>query len=186
MAVYKEMKSIKFPNSDVVYVITDDNKIQKDQGTSNAGKVLIIGADGMATTEDPKNIETKKPTIDSSLSSTSTNAVQNKVINNAISGMLKYTSQTLTDDQKTRARTNIGAGTSNFSGSYNDLANKPTIPSVDNAMSASSTNTVQNKVIYSALQNKSDSNHTHENMATTGYVDTAISTAIGGAIGGSY
>ena len=31
----------------------------------------------------------------------------------------------LTDDQKARARNNIGAGTSNFSGSYNDLRNKP-------------------------------------------------------------
>lgn len=40
-----------------------------------------------------------------------------------------YSSQTLTDAQKTQARENIGAGTSNFSGSYNDLMNKPTIPS---------------------------------------------------------
>lgn len=39
-----------------------------------------------------------------------------------------YTSQTLTDAQKTQARTNIGAGTSSFSGNYNDLTNKPTIP----------------------------------------------------------
>lgn len=42
---------------------------------------------------------------------------------------VKYTEQTLTDDQKTQARTNIGAGTSSFSGSYDDLSNKPTIPS---------------------------------------------------------
>lgn len=41
---------------------------------------------------------------------------------------VKYTTQTLTDDQKTQARTNIGAGTSSFSGSYDDLSNKPTIP----------------------------------------------------------
>lgn len=39
-----------------------------------------------------------------------------------------YTAQTLTDEQKTQARANIGAGTSNFSGSYNDLSNKPNIP----------------------------------------------------------
>ena len=42
-------------------------------------------------------------------------------------------SQTLTDTQKAQARTNIGAGTSSFSGSYNDLTNKPTIPTVNNA-----------------------------------------------------
>ena len=40
---------------------------------------------------------------------------------------VKYTtSQDLTDAQKQQARTNIGAGTSSFSGSYNDLTDKPT------------------------------------------------------------
>lgn len=39
-----------------------------------------------------------------------------------------YTAQTLTDEQKTQARANIGAGTSNFSGLYNDLPDKPNIP----------------------------------------------------------
>lgn len=51
--------------------------------------------------------------------------------NNALStanNAVKYTtSQNLTDAQKQQARTNIGAGTSSFSGNYNDLANKPTI-----------------------------------------------------------
>lgn len=40
--------------------------------------------------------------------------------------------QGLTDAEKSNARTNIGAGTSSFSGSYTDLTNKPTIPSVGN------------------------------------------------------
>ena len=41
---------------------------------------------------------------------------------------VKYSAaQSLTDAQKTQARTNIGAGTSSFSGNYNDLTNKPTI-----------------------------------------------------------
>ena len=39
-----------------------------------------------------------------------------------------YTEQTLTSEQKAQARTNIGAGTSSFSGSYNDLENRPSIP----------------------------------------------------------
>lgn len=42
-------------------------------------------------------------------------------------------SQGLTDTEKANARANIGAGTSSFSGSYNDLTNKPTIPTVNNA-----------------------------------------------------
>lgn len=43
------------------------------------------------------------------------------VVTNAV----KITSQNLTADQKAQARTNIGAGTSNFSGSYNDLSDIP-------------------------------------------------------------
>lgn len=40
-----------------------------------------------------------------------------------------YTEQALTDAQKQQARTNIGAGTSDFSGNYNDLTDKPaTLP----------------------------------------------------------
>ena len=38
---------------------------------------------------------------------------------------VKYTEQTLTDAQKTQARTNIGAGTSSFSGRYSDLTDAP-------------------------------------------------------------
>lgn len=36
-------------------------------------------------------------------------------------------SQGLTDTEKSNARSNIGAGTSSFSGSYSDLSNKPTL-----------------------------------------------------------
>ncbi len=41
-------------------------------------------------------------------------------------GAVQYTSQSLSNEQKAQARTNIGAGTSSFSGSYNDLTDKPT------------------------------------------------------------
>lgn len=40
--------------------------------------------------------------------------------------------QSLTDEEKLQARENIGAGTSNFSGDYEDLINKPYIPSYEN------------------------------------------------------
>lgn len=45
-----------------------------------------------------------------------------------IENVVKYVSQTLTESQKAQARTNIGAGTSNFSGRYADLIGKPDIP----------------------------------------------------------
>lgn len=64
--------------------------------------------------------------------STANNAAKNAqtTANNAINaatGSVKFTSsQNLTDAQKKQARTNIGAGTSSFSGRYDDLTNKPT------------------------------------------------------------
>lgn len=62
------------------------------------------------------NTTTYVSTVDGSSGDVTTNAV-------------KTTIQSLSDAQKTQARTNIGAGTSSFSGNYGDLSNKPTIPS---------------------------------------------------------
>lgn len=58
---------------------------------------------------------------------------------------IKYTAQTLADAQKSQARSNIGAGTSNFSGNYNDLSNKPTIPDVSGKANLSGGNTFTGK-----------------------------------------
>ena len=63
-----------------------------------------------------------KTTVDSALSSSSTNPVQNKVINSALSGKAN-TSHTHIASQVT------GLASVATSGSYNDLSNKPTIPS---------------------------------------------------------
>ena len=51
----------------------------------------------------------------------------------AVEGMQKavlHTRQTLTEEQKQQARENIGAGTSSFNGSYDELTDKPVIPQV--------------------------------------------------------
>ena len=48
-----------------------------------------------------------------------------------IRDVLRCTAQDLTEEQKTQVRLNIGAGDSGFSGSYNDLTDKPDIPSVN-------------------------------------------------------
>lgn len=58
------------------------------------------------------------------------------------------------------------------SGNYNDLTNKPTIPpgvTVDSALSSSSTNPVQNKVINTALSGKANSSHTHTKSQITDF-----------------
>lgn len=65
-------------------------------------------------------------------SSTYWYGTENLDLTHLLPSAVQYVSQSLTDAQKTQARTNIGAGTSNFSGSYNDLSNKPTIPDTSN------------------------------------------------------
>ena len=45
-----------------------------------------------------------------------------------ISNKVSFKKQSLSETEKQQARQNIGAGTSNFSGSYNDLTDKPTVP----------------------------------------------------------
>ena len=47
------------------------------------------------------------------------------------------------------------------SGDYDDLSNKPTIPIVDSALSSTSTNALQNKVINTELSKKANTSHTH-------------------------
>ena len=99
---------------------------------SKTGAVVLTAAD-VGALPDTTSIPTKTSEIenDSGFITSAQAPVQSvdgatgAVTTNAV----KYTEQTLTDDQKTQARTNIGAGTSSFSGSYNDLSNKPTIPS---------------------------------------------------------
>lgn len=66
-------------------------------------------------------------------------AVQNSLT--AADNAVKYTSQSLTDAQKEQARKNIGAGTSSFSGSYNDLTNRPTIPAAVSIVQSTGTST---------------------------------------------
>ena len=76
------------------------------------GAVVLNASDVKAL----PNTTTYVSTVDGSSGAVTTNAV-------------KTTTQSLSDAQKTQARTNIGAGTSSFSGNYGDLSNKPTIPS---------------------------------------------------------
>ena len=66
-------------------------------------------------------------TIDDELSTTSENPVQNKVITNALGGKA--------NSSHTHSASDITSGLATVatSGSYNDLSNKPTIPTVNNA-----------------------------------------------------
>lgn len=70
----------------------------------------------------------------------SAKAVYDALANAKDKDAVKFVEQELTEEQKQQARTNIGAGTSNFSGSYNDLNDQPNIPAatvIDTTLSKS-------------------------------------------------
>lgn len=77
-----------------------------------------------------------------------------------------FTQQSLTSQQQQQARTNIGAGTSSFSGDYNDLTNKPTIPAAQiqsdwNQSDNTQKDFIKNKPTIPAAQVQSDWNQTN-------------------------
>lgn len=102
-------------------------------------------------TEDPANgtltisATDTKYTIDSTLSGSSTNPVQNKVIYTALQNK----------QDKLIAGTGISISGNTISCTVSGGSGGSSI-TVDSTISSTSTNPVQNKVIYTALQNKQD------------------------------
>lgn len=149
-----------------------ENGVSPTVTLSKEGKVTTLTITDAGGTKTTTINDGKDAVVDSELSETSTNPVQNKVVymvNRKVDRCVSVDAQTLSDTLKAQARTNIGAGTSNFSGSYNDLTNTPT---VDMAMSDTSENTVQNKIIKAYID------------GLVGDVDTAIN-QINSIIGGA-
>ena len=102
---------------------------------------------------------------------------------------VKTTQQNLTDAQKTQARTNIGAGTSSFDGNYNSLSNKPPIPSKTSQLNNDSGFITSESAPVKSVNNKTGEvvlSASDVGAATMTEVNSAIQTAIGNAIGGSY
>ena len=94
-------------------------------------KVDKIDGKGLSTNDYTTLEKNKLATVEEGSQANKVNSVNGKVGDVQIdipAEVLKYTTQSLTESQKTQARSNIGAGTSDFSGSYNELTNKPTIP----------------------------------------------------------
>lgn len=122
-------------------------------GTSNvSAAVASQSASGLMSANDKKKLDgiadgANKTIVDSSLSTTSTNPVQNKVINSALSG---------------KAGTSVATTSANGLMSaadktkLNGIATGATKVTVDTALSDTSTNPVQNKVIKTELDKKAD------------------------------
>lgn len=109
-----------------VYDIDNNGKVDNADNADNANKLNGQSADYYAKATD----------------------VKDKFSQLTNDGAVQYTEQSLSNEQKAQARTNIGAGTSSFSGSYNDLTDKPT--------------------------DFAPTEHTHETSEVTG-LDTALS-----------
>lgn len=96
---------------------------------NDSGFIDSSALDGYAKTID---IPTKTSQLTNNSGFITANDVPVKSVDGQIGAVvtnaIKTTSQSLTDTQKTQARTNIGAGTSSFDGNYESLSNKPTIP----------------------------------------------------------
>ena len=149
-----------------------ENGVSPTVTLSKEGKITTLTITDVGGTKTATINDGEDAVVDSELSETSTNPVQNKVVymvGQKVGRCVSVDAQTLSDTLKAQARTNIGAGTSNFSGSYNDLTNTPT---VDMAMSDTSENTVQNKIIKAYID------------GLVGDVDTAIN-QINSIIGGA-
>lgn len=193
-----------------LYISNTDEPINNNTtyAISKSGSTITLtGSDGSTTTVTDSDT---KVTVDSALSSTSTNPVQNKVINAALankantSAIPTKTSQltndsgfkttdnnttyTLTQDStdghkitltpSTGTATTItipdnnttySAATTSANGlmtsamvtKLNGIATGANKTTVDSALSSTSTNPVQNKIIYAALAEKVDTNTTY-------------------------
>lgn len=95
------------------------------QSSLNADGSISINGKTAATTDQIPDISGKQDKLTAGSNITISGNTISAVVPTDV---VKYTAQTLTDAQKSQARSNIGAGTSNFSGNYNDLTNPPTIP----------------------------------------------------------
>ena len=108
--------------------------LQKTQARKNIGAGTSSFSGSYTDLTNKPTIPTKVSELTNDSGYTTNTGTVTKVDNispssgNVTLSAVRYASQTLTDAQKTQARTNIGAGTSNFSGSYTDLTNKPNIP----------------------------------------------------------
>ena len=128
-------------------------------------------------TEDPANgtltisATDTKYTIDSTLSSTSTNPIQNKVVYNALAGK----------QDKLIAGTGISINGNTISCTVSGGSGGGSI-TVDSTLSSTSTNPVQNKVVYTALAGKQDKLTAGTGISING---NTISCTVSGGGGGT-
>lgn len=160
--------------------------------TNTTYDIVTSSDDGLMSSEDKNKLDSiangaNKTTVDSLLSATSVNPVQNKVINEALSSKSDcnhthddryYTESEMDTKLDTKADTTVattsdnGLMSSTMVSKLNGIATGANKTTVDSAMSTTSTNPVQNKVVKAQLDSlnnsingKANSNHTHNNVS---------------------
>ena len=99
-------------------------------------------------------------------------------------GLIAGKQATIDSEHKLSAGLVDGLATVATSGSYNDLANKPTIPTVDATLNTESTNAIQNAAVATALAGKADSATTLAGYGITdAYTKTQVDTALNAVSG---
>ena len=111
---------IAYDHSQSVHARTDATKVEK---SSTNGNIKINGTETTVYTH---------PSGTNPHGTTKSDVGLGNVGN--FKAVSTVANQGLTEAEKSNARANIGAGVSSFSGSYNDLTNKPTIPTNTNQL----------------------------------------------------
>lgn len=98
-------------------------------------------------------------------------------LNNTRTNYVSTQSQSFTESQKAQARTNIGAGNSSFSGSYDDLENKPTSLSDINTTESNKLKNIESNAQVNVLEKIyiAGEELTPTNKAVNIYIDSSMS-----------
>lgn len=162
---------------------------------SKADNSLVTGSsNGLMSSSDKVKLDgvasgANKTVVDSAMSSTSVNPVQNKIVTQELNSKSDeghtHSISNITNLQSTlngKASTSVastsanGLMTSAMVAKLNGIATGANKTTVDSAMSSTSTNPVQNKVINTALNGKANTNHTHNNYTATTTVSCSYGT----------
>ena len=188
--------SLTYSNAQNVNVTIDpSNAISQEEADKRYIQISKIG-DNLTVDEDGTlSADAQQITVDEALSDSSTNPVQNKVVNNALNGKVdKVSGKGLSTNDYTTTEKNKLAGIAEGANKYSlptasasqlggvkvgsgltisngVLSATGTDVTIDSALSASSTNPVQNKVVNSALGNKVDK-ETGKGLSTNDYTTT--------------
>lgn len=142
------------------YVQLTSTHVDGSPGTSVKIEAASNSGAGVMTVDNFNKLqgiaaEANKTIVDSTLSSTSTNPVQNKVINSNLTTINSELSKKATKDVATTSANGLMSSTDK--GKLDGIAAGANKTVVDSELNTSSTNPVQNKAIKNALDGKADS-----------------------------